>query len=117
MSTKFDLRTYWMTLIEEINQKLDEAVLVKYPQQIYEACCSCFLRSPLSKCECLTLDKHIKESVLPGIASILESSSHLETLAITMSPSMNNENSRMLQKMVIKVDCIPQMEHITIGVV
>ncbi|KAL7237104.1 hypothetical protein ACSBR1_020218 [Camellia fascicularis] len=37
VSTKFDLRTYWMTLIEEINQKLDEAVPVKYPQQIYEA--------------------------------------------------------------------------------
>ncbi|KAI8020224.1 hypothetical protein LOK49_LG04G01394 [Camellia lanceoleosa] len=44
---KFDLRTYWMTLIEEINQKLDEAVPVKYPQQIYEACCSCWTRVAL----------------------------------------------------------------------
>lgn len=47
-------------------------------------------RSPLSKCECLTLDTDIEESVLPGIANILESSSHLETLVITMSPSQNN---------------------------
>ncbi|CAL5402320.1 unnamed protein product [Camellia sinensis] len=37
ISTKFDLRTYWKTLIAEINQKLDEAVSVQYPQQIYEA--------------------------------------------------------------------------------
>ncbi|KAI8023537.1 putative F-box/LRR-repeat protein [Camellia lanceoleosa] len=126
------------------------------------------LHSPLSKCECLTLDTHIEESVLAGIANILESSSHLETLVITMSPSRNDEysyndlsqpfnfngehywtsqkkvfeclmmrlkivkfaglgwnccdfyfsfvqfllkNSRVLQKMVIKVDCIPLKEH------
>ncbi|XP_028106073.1 probable F-box protein At1g60180 [Camellia sinensis] len=125
-------------------------------------------RSPLSKCECLTLDTDIKESVLPGIANILESSSHLETLVITMSPSQNNikyffdvrprlfnfngehywtsqkktfnclmmhlkivkcaglrwyyrgflfsfvqfllKNARVLQKMVIKVDCLPHKE-------
>ncbi|GMP58936.1 hypothetical protein CsSME_00022418 [Camellia sinensis var. sinensis] len=125
-------------------------------------------RSPLSKCECLTLDTDIKESVLPGIVNILESSSHLETLVITMSPSQNNikyffdvrprlfnfngehywtsqkktfnclmmhlkivkcaglrwyyrgflfsfvqfllKNARVLQKMVIKVDCLPHKE-------
>ncbi|KAK4849604.1 hypothetical protein QYF36_026488 [Acer negundo] len=33
----FDLKTYWATLIDEINQKLDQAVPVKYPEQIYEA--------------------------------------------------------------------------------
>ncbi|KAL7240367.1 hypothetical protein ACSBR2_006086 [Camellia fascicularis] len=126
------------------------------------------LRSPLSKCECLTLDTHIEESVLAGIANILESSSHLETLVITLSPSRNDEysyndlsqpfnfngehywtsqkkvfkclmmrlkivkfaglgwnccdfyfsfvqfllkNSRVLQKMVVKADCIPLKEH------
>lgn len=37
VSAKFDLRTYWTTLIAEINQKLDEAIPVQYPQQIYEA--------------------------------------------------------------------------------
>jgi geranylgeranyl diphosphate synthase type II len=37
VSTQFDLRAYWTTLRAEINQKLDEAILVKYPQQIYEA--------------------------------------------------------------------------------
>ncbi|XP_057966391.1 heterodimeric geranylgeranyl pyrophosphate synthase small subunit, chloroplastic [Malania oleifera] len=37
MKTQFDLRTYWMTLIAEINQKLEEAIPVKYPDQIYEA--------------------------------------------------------------------------------
>lgn len=36
-SVKFDLKTYWTTLISDINQKLDEAVPVKYPNQIYEA--------------------------------------------------------------------------------
>ncbi|KAL5788921.1 hypothetical protein ACOSP7_005870 [Xanthoceras sorbifolium] len=36
-STQFDLKTYWATLINEINQKLDQAVPVKYPEQIYEA--------------------------------------------------------------------------------
>ncbi|KAL6963650.1 Transferase of alkyl or aryl groups [Sarracenia purpurea var. burkii] len=37
VSIQFDLQTYWMTLIAEINQKLDEAISVQYPQQIYEA--------------------------------------------------------------------------------
>lgn len=37
MVTQFDLRSYWTTLIKEINQKLDEAIPVQYPQQIYEA--------------------------------------------------------------------------------
>ncbi|XP_023635209.1 heterodimeric geranylgeranyl pyrophosphate synthase small subunit, chloroplastic [Capsella rubella] len=36
-STNFDLKTYWGTLITEINQKLDEAIPVKYPTGIYEA--------------------------------------------------------------------------------
>ncbi|XP_022725260.1 heterodimeric geranylgeranyl pyrophosphate synthase small subunit, chloroplastic-like [Durio zibethinus] len=35
--TEFDLKTYWTTLIAEINQKLEEAIPVKYPEQIYEA--------------------------------------------------------------------------------
>ncbi|EOX97551.1 hypothetical protein QUC31_015637 [Theobroma cacao] len=35
--TQFDLKTYWTTLIAEINQKLEEAIPVKYPEQIYEA--------------------------------------------------------------------------------
>lgn len=37
MSTQFDLKTYWATLISEINLKLDEAIPVKYPEKIYEA--------------------------------------------------------------------------------
>ncbi|EYU40459.1 hypothetical protein ABFS82_14G123500 [Erythranthe guttata] len=37
VSSKFDLKTYWTTLIREIDQKLDEAITVQYPQQIYEA--------------------------------------------------------------------------------
>lgn len=36
-SVQFDLKTYWSSLTAEINQKLDEAVFVQYPQQIYEA--------------------------------------------------------------------------------
>lgn len=36
-ASNFDLRTYWTTLITEINQKLDEAIRVKYPARIYEA--------------------------------------------------------------------------------
>ncbi|KAF8410350.1 hypothetical protein HHK36_002878 [Tetracentron sinense] len=36
-STQFDLRTYWTTLIEEINQNLNEAIPVQYPDIIYEA--------------------------------------------------------------------------------
>ncbi|KAI3980597.1 hypothetical protein MKX01_025162 [Papaver californicum] len=34
---QFDLKTYWKTLITEINQKLDEAIPVKYPDQIYKS--------------------------------------------------------------------------------
>lgn len=37
ISRKFDLKTYWTALIKEIDQKLDKAIPVKYPQQIYEA--------------------------------------------------------------------------------
>ncbi|CAK8578292.1 unnamed protein product [Lathyrus sativus] len=33
----FDLKTYWTSLLVQINQKLDEAIPVKFPQQIYEA--------------------------------------------------------------------------------
>ncbi|CAK9316021.1 unnamed protein product [Citrullus colocynthis] len=36
-SIQFDLKTYWKQLIIEINQKLDEAVPIRYPDQIYEA--------------------------------------------------------------------------------
>jgi geranylgeranyl diphosphate synthase type II len=34
---QFDLKTYWTTLILEINQKLDQAVPIQYPDKIYEA--------------------------------------------------------------------------------
>lgn len=37
LSTNFDLKTYWSTLREEINLKLDEAIPVQYPSQIYES--------------------------------------------------------------------------------
>ncbi|KAL1565870.1 heterodimeric geranylgeranyl pyrophosphate synthase small subunit, chloroplastic-like [Salvia divinorum] len=37
VSSGFDLKTYWTSLIREIDQKLDEAIPVKYPQQIYES--------------------------------------------------------------------------------
>ncbi|KDP26295.1 hypothetical protein JCGZ_22280 [Jatropha curcas] len=36
-SIQFDLKTYWTTLIAEINQKLDQAIPVQFPEQIYEA--------------------------------------------------------------------------------
>lgn len=36
-TTHFDLKTYWSTLIAEIDDKLDEAIQVQYPNQIYEA--------------------------------------------------------------------------------
>lgn len=36
-TTHFDLKTYWSTLIAEIDEKLDEAIQVEYPNQIYEA--------------------------------------------------------------------------------
>ncbi|XVF00820.1 hypothetical protein REPUB_Repub04eG0034900 [Reevesia pubescens] len=34
--TQFDLNTYWTTLNAKINQKLEEAIPVKYPEQISE---------------------------------------------------------------------------------
>ncbi|KAL6497933.1 hypothetical protein OROHE_026779 [Orobanche hederae] len=37
ISPKFDLKTYWTALNKEIDQKLDEAITVQYPHQIYEA--------------------------------------------------------------------------------
>ncbi|XP_051144943.1 heterodimeric geranylgeranyl pyrophosphate synthase small subunit, chloroplastic [Andrographis paniculata] len=37
VSPKFDLKTYWTSLIKEIDDKLDQAIPVKYPEQIYEA--------------------------------------------------------------------------------
>ncbi|CAA0816806.1 Heterodimeric geranylgeranyl pyrophosphate synthase small subunit- chloroplastic [Striga hermonthica] len=37
ISPKFDLKTYWTALIKEIDQKLDDAIPVQYPHQIYEA--------------------------------------------------------------------------------
>ncbi|KAI4297815.1 hypothetical protein L6164_037680 [Bauhinia variegata] len=36
-SVQFDLKTYWTSLITQINQKLHEAIPVQYPPQIYEA--------------------------------------------------------------------------------
>lgn len=36
-STQFDLKGYWTTLIGEINQNLDAAIRVQYPEKIYEA--------------------------------------------------------------------------------
>lgn len=36
-STQFDLKTYWTSLMAQINLKLDEAIPVQYPPQIYEA--------------------------------------------------------------------------------
>ncbi|KAJ1430571.1 Isoprenoid synthase domain superfamily [Sesbania bispinosa] len=33
----FDLKTYWTSLMVQINQKLDEAIPVQFPAQIYEA--------------------------------------------------------------------------------
>ncbi|KAG5247979.1 heterodimeric geranylgeranyl pyrophosphate synthase small [Salix suchowensis] len=36
-TTQFDLKTYWTTLIGEINQELDRAVPIQYPDKIYEA--------------------------------------------------------------------------------
>ncbi|KAK9666745.1 hypothetical protein RND81_14G207900 [Saponaria officinalis] len=36
-TVQFDLRTYWTSLIGEINRKLDESVPVSYPERIYEA--------------------------------------------------------------------------------
>ncbi|XAR59874.1 Geranylgeranyl diphosphate synthase [Bertholletia excelsa] len=37
VSNKFDLQSYWTTVIAEVNHKLDEAVPIQYPQQICEA--------------------------------------------------------------------------------
>lgn len=36
-ASDFDLRTYWASLMVQINQKLDEAIPVQFPPQIYEA--------------------------------------------------------------------------------
>ncbi|XP_034897847.1 heterodimeric geranylgeranyl pyrophosphate synthase small subunit, chloroplastic [Populus alba] len=36
-TAQFDLKTYWTTLIGEINQELDRAVPIQYPDKIYEA--------------------------------------------------------------------------------
>ncbi|KAM7258622.1 hypothetical protein ACFE04_014363 [Oxalis oulophora] len=33
----FDLKSYWTNLIKEMNKNLEEAIPVKYPEQIYEA--------------------------------------------------------------------------------
>ncbi|KAL9672646.1 hypothetical protein QQ045_028898 [Rhodiola kirilowii] len=37
LPAQFDLKTYWKTLVGEINQKLDEAIQVRYPERIYES--------------------------------------------------------------------------------
>lgn len=37
VSTHFDLRTYWTALIKEIDQKLNDAVPVVYPERLHEA--------------------------------------------------------------------------------
>ena len=37
ITPRFDLKTYWTTLIQEINQKLDQAVPIQYLDKIYEA--------------------------------------------------------------------------------
>ncbi|GFQ06709.1 heterodimeric geranylgeranyl pyrophosphate synthase small subunit chloroplastic [Phtheirospermum japonicum] len=37
VSTNFDLKTYWTALIKEIDQKLNDAVPVGYPERIYES--------------------------------------------------------------------------------
>ncbi|XP_068320687.1 heterodimeric geranylgeranyl pyrophosphate synthase small subunit, chloroplastic-like [Pyrus communis] len=34
---KFDLKTYWTTLIADMNQKLHEAIPIRYPEQIYQS--------------------------------------------------------------------------------
>ncbi|CAL1398118.1 unnamed protein product [Linum trigynum] len=36
-STQFDLQAYWTSLRKEINQKLDQAIPIRYPEKIYEA--------------------------------------------------------------------------------
>ncbi|WCJ39950.1 Geranylgeranyl pyrophosphate synthase [Euphorbia peplus] len=36
-SRQFDLKTYWVTLREDINNKLEQAIPVQYPEKIYEA--------------------------------------------------------------------------------
>uniref|UniRef100_A0A2P2J6D8 Uncharacterized protein n=2 Tax=Rhizophora mucronata TaxID=61149 RepID=A0A2P2J6D8_RHIMU len=36
-TTQFDLKAYWTTLISEINHNLDQAIAIRYPEQIYEA--------------------------------------------------------------------------------
>ncbi|XP_065869331.1 heterodimeric geranylgeranyl pyrophosphate synthase small subunit, chloroplastic [Euphorbia lathyris] len=36
-SALFDLKTYWLTLREDINKKLDQAIPVHFPDKIYEA--------------------------------------------------------------------------------
>ncbi|KAL2343547.1 hypothetical protein Fmac_004832 [Flemingia macrophylla] len=36
-AANFDLKTYWGSLMVQINQKLDEAIPVRFPPQIYEA--------------------------------------------------------------------------------
>ncbi|KAK7359511.1 hypothetical protein VNO77_01472 [Canavalia gladiata] len=36
-ATQFDLKTYWTSLMVQINQKLEEAIPVQFPPQIYEA--------------------------------------------------------------------------------
>ncbi|XP_020222431.1 heterodimeric geranylgeranyl pyrophosphate synthase small subunit, chloroplastic [Cajanus cajan] len=36
-AANFDLKTYWGSLIVQINDKLDEAIPVRFPPQIYEA--------------------------------------------------------------------------------
>ncbi|GMN38241.1 hypothetical protein TIFTF001_007482 [Ficus carica] len=36
-SAQFDLKEYWTTLITDIDRKLDEAIPVKYPEQIYHS--------------------------------------------------------------------------------
>ena len=36
-AANFDLKTYWTSLMVQINQKLEEAIPVQYPAQIYEA--------------------------------------------------------------------------------
>ncbi|KAH7838768.1 hypothetical protein Vadar_030920 [Vaccinium darrowii] len=62
------------------------------------------LRSPLLKCECLTLEAGIRKSFFPGIAHMLESSPNLDTLVISVPSSSYDEDEEYFPDQLCKFD-------------
>ncbi|CAN1134656.1 Heterodimeric geranylgeranyl pyrophosphate synthase small subunit, chloroplastic [Linum perenne] len=95
---KFDLQAYWASLRKEINQKLDEAIPIRYPERIYEAMRYSALsqgakRAPpvmcVAACELFGLDRLAAFPTACALEMV-----HAASLIHDDLPSMDNAPSR-----------------------